>query len=93
MTTAELCAVCGGVLETKTVEHLLKGGTNTASILVTADVCSRCGERYFNMEVARSLEAIRHKLLQQEFSHLKNVGQSFTVAEDWPDKVVQPTRS
>ncbi len=51
MTTAELCAVCGGVLETKTVEHLLKGGTNTASILVTADVCSRCGERYFNMEV------------------------------------------
>ena len=39
----EKCPVCGGGLENKRVEKLLKGGGNTVSIKVEAEVCLGCG--------------------------------------------------
>lgn len=87
----EKCPVCGGELETKQVEKLLRGGGNTASLRITAEVCLHCGERLYAEEVVRSFEEIRLMLQKQEFVHLKPVGQAFTVDKNWPNKAIQPT--
>ncbi len=87
----EKCPVCGGELETKQVEKLLRGGGNTVSVKVSAEVCLHCGERLYAEEVVRTFEEIRGKLQKRDFSHLKALGQSFTVEEDWPNKAIQPT--
>ncbi len=83
--------VCGGELENKQVEKLLRGGDNTVAMKVTADVCLRCGERLFGEDVVKAFEKIRDQLRTREFSHLKTLGQSFTVAADWPNKSIAPT--
>jgi len=87
----EKCPVCGGELETKQVEKLLRGGGNMVSIKVSAEVCLHCGERLYAEDVVRTFDEIRGKLQKQDFSHLKTLGQSFTVEEDWPNKAIQPT--
>jgi YgiT-type zinc finger domain-containing protein len=87
----EKCPVCGGELETKQVEKLLRGGGNTVSIKVSAEVCLHCGERLYAEDVVRTFDEIRGKLQKQDFSHLKTLGQSFTVEKDWPNKAIQPT--
>ena len=87
----EKCPVCGGELETKQVEKLLRGGGNTVSAKVSAEVCLHCGERLYAENVVRIFEEIRGKLQKRDFSHLKTLGQSFTVEEDWPNKAIQPT--
>jgi len=87
----EKCPVCGGELEIKQVEKLLRGGGNTVALKVTAEVCQHCGERLYAEDVVRSFEEIRAKLQKQEFERLKPVGQSFTVGKDWPNKAIQPT--
>jgi len=87
----EKCPVCGGELETKQVEKLLRGDGNTVSVKVSAEVCLHCGERLYAENVVRIFEEIRGKLQKRDFSHLKTLGQSFTVEEDWPNKAIQPT--
>ena len=87
----EECPVCGGELENKTVEKLLRGGGNTVSLRVDAEVCQHCGERLYSEDVVKSFEEIRKKLQLREFAHLRALGQSFTVDEGWPNKAIQPT--
>jgi len=91
MITFENCPVCGGKLETKLVEKLLRGGGNTVSLKVTAEVCQHCGERLYAEDIVRSFEEIRTKLQKREFGQFKPLGQSFTVDRDWPNKAIQPT--
>lgn len=86
----EKCPVCGDELETKQVEKLLQGGGNTVSVKVIAEVCQHCGERLYAEDVVRSFEEIRAKLQKQEFAHLRPVGRSFTVDNNWPNKAIQP---
>jgi len=85
----EKCPVCGGEIETKQVEKLLRGDGNTVSVKVSAEVCLHCGERLYAEDVVRTFEEIRVKLQKRDFSHLKTLGQSFTVEEDWPNKAIQ----
>ncbi len=85
------CPVCGGSLKNKQVEKLLRGGGNTVSIKISADVCMDCGERLYTENLVKSFEEIRRKLERQEFSHLKTLGQSFTIGDDWPDNAIHPT--
>ncbi|GJQ57929.1 MAG: YgiT-type zinc finger protein [Candidatus Scalindua sp. AMX11] len=47
----EKCPICGGELEEKIVEKLLRGGDNTAGLKVQAEVCLHCGERLYAEEV------------------------------------------
>ncbi len=85
------CPVCSGELKTKQVEKLLKGGGNTVSMKVLAEVCLHCGERLYAEDVVKSFEEIREKLRKQEFSHFRMLGRSFTVDENWPNKAIQST--
>jgi len=87
----EKCPACGSDLEKKLVEKLLRGGGHTVSMKIFADVCLRCGERLYAEDVVQSFGEIRDKLRNQEFSHLKSLGTSFTVDENWPNQSIQPT--
>ncbi len=80
MTPFEQCPVCGGEMMEKEVEKLLRGGKHTAVLKVHAEVCLRCGERYYAPETVRRFEQIRAKLERQELDDFKPMGQSFQVA-------------
>ena len=75
----EKCPVCGGELEEKEVEKLLRGGVHTAIIKVLAEVCLRCGERLYSQETVKRFEEIRRKLERGEVSAFKPMGKSFQV--------------
>lgn len=90
MKAFDKCPVCSGNLEHREVEKLLRGGSNLIAVKVYADVCLHCGEQLHSDDVVQSFEEIRTKLRNQEFSHLKNLGQAFTVSEDWPNKAIRP---
>jgi len=76
----EKCPVCGGELVEKEVEKLLKGGVNTAVVKVTAEVCLRCGERFYSEETVRKFEQIRYKLEHGDVSEFQLLGQTYQVA-------------
>ncbi len=73
------CPICGGELEEKEVEKLLRGGGHTAIINVRADVCLHCGERLYSQETVRRFEEIRRKLEHKEVANFQVIGQSFQV--------------
>lgn len=73
------CPICGGDMERKEVEKLLRGGKNTAILKVEADVCLHCGERLYSQETVSQFEQIRKKLMRKEIKDLQPMGQSFQV--------------
>lgn len=74
------CPVCGGEVVEKIVEKLLRGGNNTASIKVKAEVCLHCGERLYSPNTVKRFEEIRKRLEKEEVKGLKVMGKSFRVA-------------
>ncbi len=75
----EKCPVCGGEIEEREVEKLLRGGVHTAAIKVRAEVCMHCGERLYSQETVKRFEEIRRKLESGEVSAFKQMGKSFQV--------------
>ena len=73
------CPVCGGELEEREVEKLLKGGANTAVIRVKTEVCLHCGERLYSQETVKRFEEIRRKLERKNVAEFQPIGQSFQV--------------
>lgn len=74
------CPICGGELEERIVEKLLRGGVHTAAVKVRAEVCLRCGERLYSGQDVKRFEDIRAKLELQQTEGFRLVGQSFEVA-------------
>ncbi|MBD3420532.1 MAG: YgiT-type zinc finger protein [Chitinivibrionales bacterium] len=77
MVPFENCPVCGGDIETKKVEKLLKGGQNVASITVDAEVCLHCGERLNSKTIVTRFEQIRQKLACNDTTGLEELGHSY----------------
>ncbi|RKX72811.1 MAG: YgiT-type zinc finger domain-containing protein [Spirochaetes bacterium] len=73
------CPICGGEVVEKEVEKLIKGGYNTATITVKAEVCLHCGERLYSEETARRFEEIRNKLERKQTEEFEAVGRSYRV--------------
>jgi len=73
------CPICGGDVVEKEVEKLLKGGTNTATLTVRAEVCLRCGERLYSQETIQRFEEIRRKLERKDTGEFEAIGQLFHV--------------
>ena len=73
------CPICGGDVVEKEVEKLLKGGTNTATLKLKAEVCLRCGERLYSQEAIQRFEEIRRKLEQKDTKDFEAIGQLFNV--------------
>jgi YgiT-type zinc finger domain-containing protein len=82
----EKCPICGGELEQKKVEKLLRGGKHTAVLRINAEVCTHCGERLYAQDSVRYFEQIRNKLRRQELSEFQPLGQSFEVTGNFPNK-------
>jgi YgiT-type zinc finger domain-containing protein len=74
------CPVCRGETVEKQVEKLLRGGVNTAVLEVWAEVCLRCGERFYSQEAVRQFEQIRAKLERGQVEEFQPLGKSFQVA-------------
>lgn len=76
------CPICGGELETKAVEKIVRGGKHTAILNVSAEVCLHCGEKLYAEETVRYFEAIRRKLQRQETNDFQVLGNTFTVPNE-----------
>lgn len=63
----------------KPIEKLLRGGSDTASVTVVAEVCQRCGERMYSPETVREFENIRATLENRETRDFTQMGKSFQV--------------
>ena len=74
------CPVCGGQLEEKEVEKLLRGGADTAVIKVHAEVCLHCGERLYSQKTVKRFEEVRNKLKQNEVTDFQAIGRTYQVA-------------
>ncbi len=77
MKAFDQCPICGGELVEKRVEKLLRGGVNLAVVSVNAQVCLRCGERFYAEETVRSFEELRRKLARGETQDFQPLGRSF----------------
>jgi len=73
------CPVCGGEVVEKEVEKLLRGGNNTAVVVVPAEVCLHCGERLYSKETVELFDEVREKLAHEEVSEFRHLGQSYQV--------------
>ncbi len=82
------CPLCGGELETKDVEKIVRGGKHTAILNVSAEVCLHCGEKLYAEETVRYFETIRHKLQRQETNGFQVLGNTFTVANELAQRVL-----
>lgn len=73
----EVCPVCGGELEKKELEEIVRGGTDTATLRVEAMVCLRCGEILYHERTVRAFERVRAKLREGETEDMALVGNSY----------------
>lgn len=62
MGTFEECAVCGGEIVERKVEKVLRGGNRAKSVKIKAEVCLRCGERFYGPKAKKRFDEIRAKL-------------------------------
>jgi YgiT-type zinc finger domain-containing protein len=73
------CPICGGEVVAKQVEKLLRGGNDTAVLIVEAEVCLRCGERLYSDATVRRFQEIRTKLRDKDTADFQQVGATFSV--------------
>jgi YgiT-type zinc finger domain-containing protein len=73
------CPVCGGDVQEKEVEKIVRGGNNTAILHILADVCLHCGERLYAKESISLFEQIRKKLEKQDVSEFRVLGNSYQI--------------
>jgi YgiT-type zinc finger domain-containing protein len=73
----EVCPVCGGELEKKELEEIVRGGPDTATLRVEAMVCLRCGEILYHERTVRNFEEIRRKLRGGQTEGMTLVGSSY----------------
>lgn len=78
----EVCPVCGGELEKKELEEIVRGGHDTATLNVEALVCLRCGEIIYHERTVRTFEKIRAKLRRGETQDMTLVGSSYETPGD-----------
>ncbi|MCF8143093.1 MAG: YgiT-type zinc finger protein [Deltaproteobacteria bacterium] len=84
------CPICGGELEEREVEKLLRGGDHTAVVKVQAEVCLHCGERLYPVETVRLFENIRNRLKREQLSGFLPLGQLFMVDKSRLDMITPP---
>ncbi|MBI4668845.1 MAG: YgiT-type zinc finger protein [Elusimicrobia bacterium] len=73
------CPICGGQLQQKRVEKLLKGGFHTAIIKVDAEVCAHCGERLYKPEIIAQFEKVRNRLTKGQLSGFRVTGKTVAI--------------
>jgi YgiT-type zinc finger domain-containing protein len=76
--TAKLgrCFRCGtGEIDQRIVEELVRRGRYVVAIRLSAEVCSNCGERYFEGEDVAMIEDVRVRLERGELDGFRITGE------------------
>jgi YgiT-type zinc finger domain-containing protein len=68
------CPVCGGLVVIRQVQKLVSGGNDVAALNLRAGVCTKCGERLYDVETHRQIEVVRNNLLKKDYGALRKVG-------------------
>ena len=55
MSLWDKCPICGGDLEEKVVEKLLRGGNHTTVLQIQGEVCFHCRERLYPEETVKEI--------------------------------------
>ena len=76
------CPVCNGEVVAKQTEKLLRGGVNFAAVIVSAEICLRCGEPLYSPETLRLFEQVRRKLSAQDVEGFEPLGRSFRIPNE-----------
>ncbi len=73
------CPVCGGEVAVKDVEKLIRQGNNVLIIRVKAGVCTRCGERIYDLETQEWFQRLRRGEPLEPSFQLRRVGYAYEV--------------
>ena len=73
MMPLDKCSVCGGEVVEREVKKIVRGGNLTEILKTQAEVCLRCGERFYAPEVIRNCKKIRAKLEAKETIDTQNI--------------------
>ncbi len=78
MTQEIICPRCGqGKLSRETVVETIVVGSNAMQVTVDADVCSFCGERWFDPVATAVIDAAIEKLRTGDVTHLTHIGELY----------------
>jgi YgiT-type zinc finger domain-containing protein len=70
------CFRCGSTdVEDRLVQELVRQGPYVVALRVPANVCSNCGERYFDRDNATTLEDVRRRLEHRDLEGFRVTGE------------------
>ena len=71
-----ICPLCGGKIEKKETEKIIKVGKDIVILKLKAGVCQHCGEKIYTKETHEKIQEIRREL-KERISELKPVGHTY----------------
>ena len=72
------CPLCGGRVEARQEEIVVRGGNHAVVFVSWVGVCTRCGERLYTAEATEKQFRLKQQLEAGDIQGLKKVGQLFT---------------
>ncbi len=74
-----ICPLCGGKIEGKETEKIIRVGEDVVILKLKAGVCQHCGEKIYTKETHEKIQEIRRKL-GEGIRELKPVGHTYVYA-------------
>ena len=70
------CFRCGSTaIQDRLVEEFVRQGQYVVALRLPANVCSNCGERYFDRDNARQIEDVRSRLERRDLEGFRVTGE------------------
>ena len=70
------CFRCGSTdIQERLVEEFVRQGQYVVALRLSADVCSNCGERYFDRGNATQIEDVRSRLARHDLEGFRVTGE------------------
>ena len=73
----ETCPLCGGRVEVRQEEIVVRGGNHAVVFVSWVGVCTRCGERLYTAEATEKQFRLKQQLEAGDIQGLKEVGRLF----------------
>lgn len=71
-----VCPLCGGKVEEKETEKIIRVGKDIVILKLKAGVCQHCGEKIYTKETHEEIQKIRSKL-KEKIKELTPVGHAY----------------
>jgi len=76
----KFCPLCGGKVEVRQEEIVVRGGNHAVVFVAQVGVCTRCGEHFYTADVTEKQFRLKQQLEAGDIQGLKQLGQLFTLA-------------